>query len=157
MSKKGRIMAGHNFSRVSRDRAVEQSLDAAMEVQEVMAGERTDSPALSELVTSLLGSHSGMTPTKKDLLCDARFTSLYHRAASSGGLDYNTAVDLDGILELLFKVNSAGLNNFSKPNLEFIRDFCLGLNRELVAEAFGRTPEPPLARLRNQNLTAYAN
>ncbi|NTF43893.1 hypothetical protein [Rhizobium rhizogenes] len=149
-------MAIHSFSRVSRDLAVEQSLDAAMEVQEVIEGARTDSPALQSLVGSLIGSNSGHVPSKKDLLSDARFTSLYHRAASMEGREYASASELDEILELLFAVNSAGLHNFSSSNLLFVRDFCLGLNRELVGEAFGRTPEPAMARGRKQKL-AFAH
>jgi hypothetical protein len=151
-------MANHNFSRVARDLAVEQSLDAAIEVDEVMHGKREDSPALSELVSLLIGSPAGVVPTKRELLSDARYTSLYHRAAGTSDGEFGSVKDLDGILDLLFQVNSAGLNNFSKKNLKFVQEFCLGLNRELVSEAFSRVPEPAFARSRQQKLaTSYVN
>jgi hypothetical protein len=143
-------MSTHHLSRVARDLAVEQALDAAIEIDEVMAGYRSDAPALAELVSNLLGSR-GEAPhaDKNDLLSDSQFTSLYQRAARAPDHKNKSALE-SNVLELLLNLNSVGLSRLKRDQLAAVRDFCLGLNRELVAEAFSRTPEPPLSRSRHQ-------
>ncbi len=42
-------MANHHLNRVARDLAVEQSLDAAIEINEVINHKRQDAPALLKL------------------------------------------------------------------------------------------------------------
>jgi hypothetical protein len=148
-------MAIHHMNRAARDLAVEQSLDAAIEVDEVIRGARSDAPMLNRLVTNLIGTASENGPGKKDLLRDSQFNSLYHRAAISSGRD-DAALGENDILSLLFTVDSLGVSKFSPDQLAIVRDFCLGLNQELVSESYNRTPEPPLARSRHQKL-ALAN
>lgn len=146
-------MTTHHLNRVARDLAVEQSLDAAIEIDEVIQGKRSDSPALTDLVSSLMGSLGGaQAAVRNDLLSDSQFTSLYQRAASSSGRNYASAVELKDVVDLLLTINSGGLARFGKDQLSFVRAFCLGLNKVLVAEAFSRTPESPLSRARHQKL-----
>jgi hypothetical protein len=78
-------------------------------------------------------------------------TSISQRAAALSGRHYTSTNELSDILDLLLKVNSVGLTNFSSDDLNLIRDFCLGLNQSFVSEAFSKTLEPPLARSRQQN------
>lgn len=139
------------INRIARDRAVEQSLDAAIEIDEVIRGVRTEAPAFEELVSTLIGSPTGdFHAVKKELLNDSRLASLYYRAAKSSGNASATAEDIDHVLGLLLSAGSATLSQVPKDDLSFVRDFCVSLNQELVSEAFGRTPEPPLARARQQ-------
>jgi hypothetical protein len=149
----GFLMASHYVTRLTRDLAVEQSLDAAIEIDEIIRGVRQESPAFRDLILNLIGSSGRELNTlKKDLLNDSRLSSLYRRAAASSGKA--SAEDFDRVLELFFSAGSTGLSSLSEADLSLIRDFCLGLNRELVSEAYGRTPEPPLARARQRGLTA---
>jgi hypothetical protein len=150
MTKKGEeAMLSHSLNRFARDLAIEQSLDAAIEISDVITGKRSDSPALSGLIHTLMGADAqGVSPSKRDLLSDSQFTSISQRAAALSGRHYTSTNELSDILDLLLKVNSVGLTNFSADDLNFIRDFCLGLNQSFVSEAFSKTPEPPLARSR---------
>jgi hypothetical protein len=66
----------------------------------------------------------------------------------------DSAENLDRVLELLVSVGSTDFSCISKDDLLRVRDFCIGLNQELVSEAFTRTPEPPLSRNRQQKLVA---
>ena len=142
-------MLSHSLNRFARDVAIEQSLDAAIEMSEVIRGKRSDSPALSDLIHTLMGADiQDGSPSKRDLLSDSQFASISQRAAALSGRYYTSASELSDVLELLLKVNSVGLTKFSPDDLNFIRDFCLGLNQSFVSEAFSRTPEPPLARSR---------
>jgi hypothetical protein len=144
-------MVSHSLNRFARDLAIEQSLDAAIEISDVITGKRSDSPALSVLVHTLMGADDqGVSPSKRDLLSDSQFASISQRAAALSGRLYTSANELSGILELLIQVNSVGLTKCSADDLNFIRDFCLGLNQSFVLEAFSRTPEPPLVRSRQQ-------
>jgi hypothetical protein len=147
-------MRPHQANRMVRDLAVEQSLDAAIEIDEVIRGVKQRSPAFQALVSSLVGSpvHE-FNAVKKELLSDSRLTSLYYRAMGSSGKSTGSMRDLDQVLELLLSVSSADLSNISRDDLLLVRDFCLGLNQELVSEAFSRTPEPPLSKNRQQRLT----
>jgi hypothetical protein len=142
-----------------RDLAVEQSLDAAIEIDEVLRKKRRDAPAFSKLVASMVGSPTRRLKTvKKDLLSNSRLASLYYRAAASSKKASPSVGNLDAILKLLVSANAAGLSKLSKSDLSLVRDFCLALNEELVAEAFGRSPQPSFARLRQNRLTfGYGN
>jgi hypothetical protein len=140
---------------MARDLAVEQSLDAALEIDEVIRGVRTQAPAFERLISSLIGSPAHeLNAVKKELLTDSRLTSLYYRAAKSPGKSTGSAEDLDLILELLVSIGSTDLSKISKDDLFRVRDFCIGLNQELVSEAFSRTPVPPLARTRQYRLAS---
>ena len=140
-------MVNHHLNRVARDLAVEQSLDAAIEINEVINHKRQDAPALLKLASLLIGTHSeGTTPTKRELLNDSQFVSLSFRAAVSTGKAPASPQDLDLILDLLVRVIGAGLANFSPDDLTRIRDFCLGLNCELASEVASRIAEPVIAR-----------
>jgi hypothetical protein len=143
-------MAPHHMNRTARDLAVEQSLDAAIEIDEVIRGDRDDAPHLRELVTSLIGTNRDENTAKRDLMKNSQFTRLYHRATTSA--DQNN-VSQDDILSLLLKIDRLGVKQFNEDQLSIVRRFCLGLNRELVSESYIRVPEPPLARARNQKLT----
>jgi len=146
-------MATHHLSRIARDLAVEQSLDAAIEIDEVIQRKRVEAPALIELVSNLVGSGTQHPHADKhELLSDSQFTSLYQRAARSPDREYKSAAELNDVVDLLISISTSGLSNLQQSELLFVRDFCLGLNRELVAEAFSRTPEPPLSRSRHQKL-----
>ncbi|WP_370677335.1 hypothetical protein [Pleomorphomonas sp. PLEO] len=144
------------FSRMSRDLAVEQSLDAAMEIQEVISGEKVESPALRSLVEALIGSNGGGVYSKNDLLGKARIASLYGKAYAYGeayassGVVVNQAEQLEPIIDLLLQVDSGNLSNIPKEGLAQIKNFCLGLNRTLAAEAFGRIPDAMQARQRSR-------
>ncbi len=130
-------------NRVARDLAVEQSLDAAIEIDEAIRGLRQASPAFERLIFTLVGSPANeFNVVKKELLSDSRLASLYYRAAKSSGKEAASAEDIDHVIELLLSAGTAGLSQISKDDLSFVRDFCVSLNEELVSEAFGRTPEP---------------
>jgi hypothetical protein len=137
-------MTAHHVNRIARDLAVEQSLDAAIELDEVIRGVQQDAPALNRLILDLIGAQGGEpNKIKKDLFNDSRLASLYYRAAASSG--QASAEELDHVLDILLLVGAAGIAQVSKDDLAFIRGFCLRLNQELVSEAYSRTPEPPLA------------
>lgn len=139
-------MTNHHLNRVSRDLAVEQSLDAAIEINEVINHKRQDAPALLKLASLLVGTQSeGTARSKRELLNNSQFASLSYRAAVSGKGPASPQV-LDLILDLLMRAIGPGLAEFSQDDLTCIRDFCLGLNRELTSEVASRTPEPVLAR-----------
>src|SRR5229473_1322973 len=73
-------------NRVARDLAVEQSLDAAIEIDEAIRGLRQASPAFERLIFTLVGSPANeFNVVKKELLSDSRLASLYYRAAKSSG------------------------------------------------------------------------
>jgi hypothetical protein len=139
-------MANHHLNRVARDLAVEQSLDAAIELNEVLHHKRKDAPALLKLATSLIGTQPDAALSKRELLNNSQLTSLSFRAELSTGKQPSSTQDLSPILDLLVQVAQAGLTNFSQDDLECIRDFCLGLNRELVSEVANRIPEPVVVR-----------
>jgi hypothetical protein len=143
-------MTTHHLNRVARDLAVEQSLDAAIEIDEVIQRKRTDAPALAKLILTLMGSLCEPAAVKNILLSDSQLTSLYDGAARLSGRNYASAVELNDAVHLLWTINSLDLRHLKPEELSFVRDFCLGLNKELVAEAFSRTPEPPLSRSRHQ-------
>ncbi|MGH6849677.1 MAG: hypothetical protein ACREDD_04385 [Methylocella sp.] len=139
-------MTNHHLNRVARDLAVEQSLDAAIEINEVINHKRQDAPALLKLASLLVGTQSeGTAPSKRELLNNSQFASLSYRAAVSTK-GPATSQDLDLILDLLLRAIGPGLADFSPDDLICIRDFCLGLNRELTSAVANRTPEPVLAR-----------
>jgi hypothetical protein len=88
-------------NRVARDIAVEQSLDAAIEIDGVLRRERQDSPAFTKLIESLAGAQTReLKSVKKELLSDSRLASLYYRAAASGKAGASVK-DLDRVLKLL--------------------------------------------------------
>src|SRR5581483_9777707 len=100
-------MKPYQSSRVARELAVEQSLDAAIEVDEVIRGTRTDAPTFAGLVLSLIGSPTQeFNAAKKELLADSRLTTLCYRAASSSGAPHSSAENLDRVLELLVAIGS---------------------------------------------------
>jgi len=141
-------------NRIARDLAVEQSLDAAIEIEDVIRGARSDAPAFEKLIVNLIGSPAGDFGTlKRELLSDSRLASLYYRAASASR---DLAANTDRVLGLLLSAGSVNLSQMSKNDLAMVRDFCVGLNQELVSEAFNRTPEPPLARARQRIFTIDA-
>jgi hypothetical protein len=151
-------MTNHHISRATRDLAVEQSLDAAIEIDEIIRGERTDSPHLTKLVSSLIGTGRDVGSARKELLKNSQFSSLYHRAAMLAGHEDDLSLDENDILSLLFLIDSAGLSQFSSDKLAIVRDFCLGLNRQLVSESYSRVPEPPMARSRHpRSALAYGH
>jgi hypothetical protein len=144
------VMTTHHLNREARDLAIEQALDAAMEIEEVIEGKRKDAPALTTLVSNLMGSLSGEPhAVRNNLLSNTQFTSL---AARSSGRYYKSAIELKDVVDLLVQVTSTGVSRLTKEQLSFVREFCLGLNKELIAEAFGRVPESPLSRSRHQKL-----
>ena len=104
------------------------------------------------MIHMLLGAE-GQERTKRELLSDSQIATISQRAAATTGRHYTSTEQLEDILQLLLRVDSVGLRNFGKSDLEFIRDFCLGLNRGFVSEAFGRIPSPPLAKDRRAYLT----
>jgi hypothetical protein len=141
-------------TRIARDLAVEQSLDAAIEIDEMIRGDRADAPAFEVLLASLIGS-TGLefNAAKKELLADSRLTSLCYRAAKLSS-KLNVAESFDRMFELLIAIRSANFSQISKDDLSRVRDFCIGLNQELVSEAFARIPDPPLSRSRQNKLFA---
>jgi hypothetical protein len=143
-------MAIHHMNRAARDLAVEQSLDAAIEIDEVIRGERDDAPHLRDLVESLIGTNRDEGTAKRDLMKNSQFTRLYHRATVSADQGH---VSQDDILNLLLAIHQLGVKQFKEEQLSIVRKFCLGLNRELVSESYSRVPEPPLSRSRNQKHT----
>ena len=146
-------MKPHQSNRIARDLAVEQSLDAAIEIDEVIRGVRAQAPTFEDLISSLLGSSAHeFNAVKRELLADSRLTSLCYRAAKSSDKANDSAETLDHILELLVSIGSADFSKISRDDLFRVRDFCIGLNQELVSEAFVRTPEPSLSRSRQQKL-----
>jgi hypothetical protein len=148
-------MASHHLDRLARDRAVEQSLVAALEVNDVLRDKRKESPALVELISTLTGHRDLENPRlKRDLLADSQFASLSSRAATYSGKDFGSSSELDGILSLLIQASKVGLTSFSKDQLSFIRDFCVGLNSVFVEEISTRMSEPPLARARQPQLAS---
>lgn len=143
-------MPNHHMNRATRDLAVEQSLDAAIEIDEVIRGTRKESPHLKQLVTSLIGSNRDAGSAKKELMKNSQFSSLYHRAAMATNQDGRA--NQDDVLSLLLAIDGVELSQFSPDQLAVVRQFCLGLNRELVSESFSRMPEPPLARSQKLSL-----
>ena len=140
-------MANHHLNRLARNLAVEQSLDAAIELNEMIDAKRDDAPALSKLARLLTGTQPEEgAPSKRELLSSSQLASLSFRAAEAADSQPATARDLDTILDLFFRIANAGLKNFSEADLVFVRDFCLGLNRELVLEVANRTIEPAVVR-----------
>jgi hypothetical protein len=95
----------------------------------------------------VVGTQSEVTaPSKRCLLNDSQLASLSFRAAGSTGKDPASPQDLDLIFNLLMRVIiGPGLGNLSSNELSCIRDFCLGLNRELASEVASRIPEPVIA------------
>src|ERR1700731_4818096 len=107
-------MLSHSLNRIARDLAIEQSLDAAIEISDVITGKRSNSPALSNLIHTLMGADDqGVSPSKRDLLTDSQFASISQRAAALSGRHYTSTNELSDILDLLLKVNSVGLTHFS--------------------------------------------
>src|SRR5437016_4147633 len=118
-------MAAHYVNRIARDLAIEQSLDAAIELDEVIRGARKDSPALTNLVSNLMGPRSGeASGIKHDLLSDSQFASLYHRAALSSGKDSASVADLDEVVDLLFTADSLGVARLTPQQVSYVREFC---------------------------------
>jgi hypothetical protein len=115
-------------NRVARDLAVEQSLDAAIEIDEVIRGIREESPAFGKLISILIGSPANeLNAVKKQLLNDSRLASLYYRAAKSSGKATSSVEDVDYVLGLLLSAGSTVLSKISKEDLSFVRDFCIRL------------------------------
>jgi hypothetical protein len=148
-------MTTHHLDRSARDRAVEQSLVAAIEINEVIRNLRSDAPGLLTLITMLLGhpdkDHGNL---RRDLLANSQLASLSFRAATSSGQLHGSKPELERILGLLLQVSQLGLDKFSRDDLVVIRDFALGLNRVLVEEISARIAEPPLARSRPMPLVS---
>ena len=96
----------------------------------------------------MLGTSGNQFPSKRDLLSSPQFASLYYRAASTGGAQQNGDDHLERLLRLFARVASIGLDKFDDGDLNFIRDFCLGLNTQLINEAYSRIPHPSTARNR---------
>lgn len=141
-------------SRMARDMAVEQSLDAAIEIDEVVRGLRGASPALESLILNLIGSGGhDLGAVKRELLNNSRLTSLYFNAAKFAQ-PVDSTDELDELLSLLLRsIAETNLSAFPKQGLLRIRDFCIGLNKELVSEAFGRNPMPPFATVQKNSLS----
>ncbi len=144
-----------HINRVARDVAIEQSLDAALEINQVLAGDAGTSPALSKLIVTLMGADQSSPSLQKDLLRDPQLASISQRAAAFSGRNYQSAQELANIVNLLLRVSSVGLENFDKQDLELLRDFCVGLNQSFLTEAASRTTEPPFAQ--NKIKGTYAN
>jgi hypothetical protein len=95
-------MLSHSLNRIARDLAIEQSLDAAIEISDVITGKRSDSPALSNLIHTLMGADDqGVSPSKRDLLTDSQFAGISQRAAALSGRHYTSTNELSDILDLL--------------------------------------------------------
>ena len=129
-----------HLNRVTRDQAVEQSLDAAIELDEFMRGDRKDAPALDTLRQIITGSAADK---------NSQTVSLYHRAFVSAGQHATAESDWKKVAELL---NAASIDKYTTEQLILLRDFCLGLNEVLIAEAFNRIPRPPLYRSQSNKL-----
>ncbi len=146
-------MTNHHLDRISRDLAVEQSLDAAIEVDGVLTGIRKGSSALAELLQTLTFDGPGGGGEQHALMDNSQMAALYHRAVSASGREFETTADLEAVVRLLAELNTDELSGYDKGVLEFIREFCLGLNCELVSEAYRRTPEPAIVRSNPRELT----
>jgi hypothetical protein len=136
----------HHMNRIARDRAIETSLDAAIELDEAIRKESSKAQSLIELSELLLGTSGNQVPSKKELLNSPQFASLYYRAASKGVNDHQNHDHLDRLLKFFAKIATIGLDKFDEDDLIFIRNFCLGLNTQLVNEAYSRISMPSTAR-----------
>jgi hypothetical protein len=54
-------------------------------------------------------------------------------------------------LKLFMEVCEIGISEFETSDLEFIRDFCLGVNKQLINESYAKLPMPSM---RKQNVIA---
>src|SRR3954469_24747512 len=91
-------MASYHLNRVARDLAVEQSIDAAIELDEFIRKDRSDAPALARLAATLMGCKRGELNTeKRDLFRDSQTTSLYHRAVAHSASGQGKAGDLNEV------------------------------------------------------------
>ena len=148
-------MATHHLDRSARDRAVEQSLIAAIQINDVIRDLRSDAPGLVELMAMLLGRQDREhLQSRRDLLANSQLASLSFRAAASSGQTHDAQPAVERILDLVLQISRIGLNKFSKEELSILRDFCLGLNSVLVEEISTRGSEPPLARNRPRPLVS---
>jgi len=126
---------------MARDRAVEQSLDAALELDELLRGGSSDSQALAGLVEILMGKSSETHAAES-----SQTANLYRRASAHvRNVQQNTAAVSELVAKLL-RFGKGEAKDTNPENLRDLRDFCLGINRELVAEAFRRVPESPFTR-----------
>lgn len=132
-------------NRIARDLAVEKSLDAAMEIDEVLSGDRDGAPSLKTLFPSFHGTSDHPAFNRKSLLSDSRTASLYRRAAAASGKVFTSLDDLAAGLESLTKIDADNLKGLDPEDLRFLRNFCLGLNRELITEAYSRATRPALS------------
>ncbi len=114
-------MAIHHLDRSARDRAVEQSLIAAIQISDVIRDLRSDAPGLVELITMLLGRQDrDHLQSRRDLLANSQLASLSFRAAASSGQMHDAQPTLERILDLVLQISRIGLNKFSKDDLSVI-------------------------------------
>lgn len=150
-------MVVHGLSRLARDQSIEQSLDAAMEIEEVIAGRAKDAPSLKKLVQTLLGApDNDGAQSRRHQFRNAQLVSLSQRAATASGRSFKSIEELHDMLSLLLRVSQIGLSAFEPEQLTFIRDFCLGLNRDFVAETYGRISRPAHDRTRQKGALSEA-
>jgi hypothetical protein len=133
-------MQSFHINRFARENCIEMSLDAAIELEQVLQKKKDDAPSLKTFTELMLGSKKTNQISKKDLLSNPQIANLYRRA--SGIADGKENEGVDKILTLFGKICEVGIKNFSAADLEFIRDFCLGVNRQLINESYGRIPMP---------------
>ncbi len=120
-----------------------QSLDAAIDLDRLQRGEAVDPGAIQSLAMNL-----GFRPNSAwsdDILkshTDPRTVDLYSRAVT-----HLTNARVSTVAELAAKIQQVA-NAFTKEiaaadpaDLRKMRDFCLALHRELLAEAYGRHAE----------------
>jgi hypothetical protein len=142
----GLAMRSFHINRLAREHSVETSLDAALEIEQVIQGKLQDTPSLKKLVDMMLGTSDEGSVTRKDLLGNPQVANLYRRA--SGSSEDAQAVQIDRILTLFGNIYSVGVAKFEKSDLEFIRDFCLGVNRQLINESYSKLPSPTVRKER---------
>lgn len=133
------------LSRAAREAAIKQSLGAILDLDEIICGARKQSNALSELAETLASSDY-RSPQIEPVPGGPQFANLYQRAAlfRNDGRSHGVELAADA-LEILsaFRDDRAAVVELEK--LKILREFCLGLNHELISESSGRAFGPSLA------------
>ena len=136
-------MANFHLNRMARDLAVELSLDAAIELDEVIRGKLESTTALFHLAETLTRDVKG-NPAGES----SQTANLYRRAYAHvrSGQQQRPASDISDIVSKLVSVGKGTPLDADPEELQDLRDFCLGLNKELVSESYQRVPESPFTR-----------
>lgn len=116
------------------------TLDAAIELDRRQRGETVDQQVIDSLI-EYLGLRSETMETGEALRCmvDPRTVDVYNRA-----LHHLTRAKISTIDELADKIGSyleafsENLDTAKPESISAMRDFCLAIHRELLAETFDR-------------------